>query len=137
MTTAQSCDTAAAVTFVEPMPGFDCDTSFTMAPIDPDGVLLSLRSERDASLRFVLTPAECFFDDYRPQLPRTVTDTLGAAEHLRLLLVLTITAGLADATANMRAPIALAPATGRAVQVVLDDDALAMRRPLVPAMADA
>ena len=48
-----------------------------------------------------------------------------------VLVVLSITSGLHDATANLRAPIVVAPATGRAVQVILEDESLPMRRPLL------
>jgi flagellar assembly factor FliW len=121
--------------FVEPMPGFDQESSYSLSAIDPNGLLLSMRSVREPQLRFVLTPSATFFDDYRPQLAPVVTDALGAdgPDDVELLLVLTIAEGLADATANLRAPIVVAPGTGRAMQVVLDDDTLPMRRPLVHA----
>jgi flagellar assembly factor FliW len=121
--------------FVEPMPGFDQENSYALSAIDPNGLLFSMRSVREPELRFVLTPSGTFFDDYRPELAPVVTDALGASgpDDVELLLVLTIAEGLADATANLRAPIVVAPGTGRAMQVVLDDDSLPMRRPLVEA----
>lgn len=132
-------ETATAILrFVEPMPGFEDHLDFTLNPIDPDGVLLALRSAREPDLRFVLTPADRFFPDYRPELGAAATSALGvpAGTELQFLLLLTITAELADATANLRAPIVTAGGTA-AVQVVLDDDALSMREPIVPAAVPA
>jgi flagellar assembly factor FliW len=126
---------ASIVQFVEPMPGFDDEKSYSLSAIDDHGVLLSLRSTRDPGLRFVLTSPELFFDDYRPELGPVVAEALDAGEdgEVQVLLVLTIGEGLQDATANMRAPIVLSTASGRAMQVVLDDETLPMRRPLASA----
>lgn len=121
------------LTFVEPLPGFEAEDSYTLDAIDDHGVLYSLRSVRDPGLRFVLTPAGCFFADYRPALGPAVAGSLGATDpaEVEVLLVLTINSGLAGATANLRAPIVVAAGSGRAMQVVLDDDTLPMRRPLL------
>jgi flagellar assembly factor FliW len=118
--------------FVEPLPGFAGEDEYTLEPIDPRGLLFSLRAVNEPSLRFVLTPADAFFDDYHPDVAGAVAPVLGG-EDISLLLVLTLGAGLADATANLRAPVVYAPASGRAVQVILDDEALPMRTPLLPA----
>lgn len=116
--------------FVEPIPGFVDHDDYTLEAIDPQGLLLSLRSVRTPDLRFVLAPAAAFFADYRPQLEDSLADDLGGSD-VDVLVVLTITNGLADATANLRAPVVVCPDTGRAVQVVLEDESLPMRRPLV------
>lgn len=119
------------LSFVEPLPGF-ADEAYTLTPIDEQGVLYSLRSVEHPELRFVLTPAGAFFPNYLPPVPDAVGDMLGSNE-VDVLLILAIGSSLSDATANLRAPIVLAPATGRAVQVILDDEALPMRAPLVAA----
>ncbi len=127
--------TAQEISFVEPILGFDGEHAYTLAAIDPQGVLYSLRSVQNPDLRFVVTPAQTFFTDYQPDLARVVSGVLGS-DDIDVLLVLTIGTGLADATANLRAPIAVATSTGRAVQVVLDDDSLPMRQPLLPRSAE-
>ena len=122
-----------AVHLVEPLPGFDDERAYRLAGIDDGGALLSLRSVNRPDLRFVLTPADCFFDDYRPGLTPVIAGSLGAPDldDLEVLLMLTISTGLAEATANLRAPIVVSRSTGRAMQVVLDDESLPMRRRLV------
>lgn len=129
MTSVMTPPTDRALRFVEPLLGFGDEDAYTLTEIDPDGVLLALRSVQDPTLRFVLTPAECFFDGYRPDLAGDVTDALGS--DLRLLLMLTIGTELSEATANLRAPIVVSPSTGRAMQVVLDDDTLPMQQALI------
>lgn len=124
---------ARQLSFVEPLPGF-ADEEFTLSPIDDQGALYSLRSQANPELRFVLTPAAVFFPSYRPEVDDAVGVLLGSDE-VDVMLMLTVGSSLADATANLRAPVVLAPATGRAIQVVLDDDALPMRAPLVAAAA--
>jgi flagellar assembly factor FliW len=126
---------ARIVNFVEPMPGFDDEKSYSLSAIDDQGILMALRSTRDPALRFVLLSPEQFFDDYRPELGPVVAEALdaGTDADVQVLLVLTIGEGLQDATANMRAPIVLSTTSGRAMQVVLDDETLPMRRPLAAA----
>lgn len=115
---------------VEPLPGFALDDAFTLTTIDDEGVLYSMRSVRDPQLRFVLTPAQVFFTDYRPDLISAVAGALGGRD-IEVMLILTIGSGLADSTANLRAPVAVCRSTRRAVQVVLEDEALPMYQPLL------
>jgi flagellar assembly factor FliW len=116
--------------FVEPLPGFAAEDEYILSAIDPRGLLYSLRSVQEPDVRFVLTPANAFFADYRPDVDDAIAPVLGA-EDIELFLVLTLGTGLSDATANLRAPIAVAASTARAVQVILDDEGLTMREPLV------
>lgn len=124
---------ATEIRFVEPLLGFEEHVAFELTDIDPAGILLSMRSQADQALRFVLTRPERFFADYAPALEPVVLEAVGASttEAVTVLVILTIPTGLADATANLRAPVVVSDDTGRAVQVVLDDDALSMNRPLV------
>lgn len=125
-------DTAVRLlSFVEPLPGFPDEDAYNLSAIDPRGMLYSLRSVTAPELRFVLTPTAVFFADYRPDIPAAVAHALGA-DDLELMLILSIGAGLADATANMRAPLAISPTTARAMQVILDDERLPMHRRLIP-----
>ncbi|HVU92067.1 MAG TPA: flagellar assembly protein FliW [Jatrophihabitans sp.] len=123
----------AEIRLVEPLLGFEGHLAFELSDIDPAGILLSLRSQLDPGLRFVLTRPERFFADYAPQMEPVVLEAVGAADAagVTVFVILTIGTGLADATANLRAPLVVADDTGRAVQVVLDDDTLSMNRPLV------
>lgn len=135
-------DTAAAparaITFVEPLAGFESETDFQLVPIDESGVLASLRSAHDPELRFVVSPAQVFFSDYAtalmPVLAGPVTRALDCDEgRLELYVVLTVAESLLASTANLRAPLVVDADTGRAVQVILDDASLPLHQPLVAA----
>ena len=121
------------VRLVEPLLGFDEFVAFELSDIDPAGILVSMRSRQDPALRFVLTRPEHFFADYQPELAPVVVEAVGAADpsKVQVFVILTILTGLADATANTRAPLIVSPDTGLALQVVLDDESLSMNRPLV------
>jgi flagellar assembly factor FliW len=122
-----------ALRFVEPLPGFDDEDAYTLAAIDDQGLLYALRSVRDPKLRFVLTPPAAFFEDYRPELPPVIINSLrsDSADDVEVLVMLTVPSSLVDATANLRAPIVVSTTTGLAMQVVLDDETLPMQRRLV------
>ncbi|WP_144872670.1 flagellar assembly protein FliW [Microbacterium sp. 1.5R] len=120
--TAITADTAAfAVEFVVPMPGLRPHTSFALEPIAGAEGLYALRAT-DADVRlFLLDPV---FNDfpYAPRISSGVRSDLGVgdADDLRLLIV----ANPSDdgVFVNLRAPIVIDPATGRAAQVILDDE---------------
>lgn len=124
---------ADALQFVRPLPGFSDETAYTLQAIDDHGVLFSMRSVGEPQVRFVLAPSDRFFDDYTPHIDDEVTRALGLVDgdEVTLMLMLTIADGLDDATANLRAPVVVANSSGRALQVILEDDSLPMRRPLV------
>jgi flagellar assembly factor FliW len=121
--------------FVEPLPGFPDDRSFTLAAVDPDGVLFTLRSVERPGLRFVVMPPATFFPDYQPEVTELHLAPLGAVTEveLQVLVIVSVQDGIADATANLLAPIVMIPASGRAMQVVLDDARLPLRAPLLAA----
>lgn len=127
----------AQVTMIEPLAGFETDTEFTLNAIDEAGMLQSLRSVRDTSLRFVVSPAAVFFASYRDSLTDVIAapvanalDVAQAHAELELYVMLTIGTSLTDTTANLRAPLVIDHVSGKAVQVILDDDTLPLRQPL-------
>lgn len=126
-------DSATRLHFIEPLPGFDSE-DYTLSPIDEHGLLYSLRSVDGPAVRFVLAAAPAFFPQYSPELAGVLAEPLGSDE-VDLLVMLTVGTALSDATANLRAPIAVARTTKRAVQVILDDDRLSMREPLLAQQA--
>jgi flagellar assembly factor FliW len=121
---------AQQLRFVDPLPGFPERDEYAFAPIDDRGVLYSLRAAGTPDLRLVLTAPDVFFADYHPNVPADIAESLGS-EELDVYVVVTIPSGLADATANLRAPVVVATATSRAAQVILEDDSLPMQQPLL------
>ncbi|UQX87936.1 flagellar assembly protein FliW [Jatrophihabitans telluris] len=125
---------ARLVEFVEPIPGFEDERDFSLAAIDAEGTLFSLRSLRTPQLRFVVMPPAGFFPDYEPAVNESDVAPLGdvADVELQLLVIVSVKDGIADATANLLAPIVMIPENGRAMQVVLDDPRLPLHAPLLP-----
>ncbi len=98
-------------------------------------MLYALRSARTPGLRFVLASPGVFFPDYVPDLTPAEVAPLGASagDELLVMVIVTVTSSLSDATANQLAPIVIAPDRGTAMQVVLADSGLPLRAPLLAA----
>ena len=100
---------------------------------DAEGRLFWLQSVAPDGPRFLAVDPAPYFPEYAPALPRAVCADLGLddpAEARLFCLVSVPPEGAAAATANLRAPVVVHPATGRAAQVVLLDGSHSLRRPL-------
>jgi flagellar assembly factor FliW len=123
----------AQISFTAPIPGFEDERDFEVAALDQHGVLYTLRSVRTPGLRFVVAAPGRFFPDYKPSLMPADVAALGVSDgdEVLLLVVVTVTNSIADATANLLAPIVIAAGRGTAVQLVLPDVDLPLRAPLL------
>jgi flagellar assembly factor FliW len=119
--------------FTDPLPGFPRHRDYALVAADTDGRLFWLQSVAPDGPRFLAVPPARFFPDYAPVLPGTVCAELGLADpaDAQLYCLLTVPRGdVGAATANLRAPVVVNPAGGRARQVVLADGNHPIRRPL-------
>jgi len=117
----------------EPLPGFPGHRDYVLVPAEDGGRLFWLQSMAPDGPRFLTGRADFFFPDYAPALPGAVREELGLHDgaEAELYCILTVPDGdVAAATANLRAPVVVHPATCRARQVVLQDGAHPIRRPL-------
>ena len=123
----------AQISFTAPIPGFEDEREFDVAALDQHGVLYTLRSVRTPGLRFVVAAPGRFFPDYKPSLMPADVAALGVSDgdEVLLLVVVTVTNSIADATANLLAPIVIAAGRATAVQLVLPDADLPLRAPLL------
>jgi flagellar assembly factor FliW len=122
-----------ALSLAEPLPGFPGHRDYVFVPAEDGGRLFWLQSVAPDGPRFLAVPATDYFPDYAPALPGAVCVELGLADpdQARLYCLVTVPAGdVAAATANLRAPVVVNPATHRARQVVLLDPRHPIRRPL-------
>ncbi len=122
-----------ALSFAEPLPGFPGHRDYVLVPAEDGGRVFWLQSVAADGPRFLAVPASAYFPDYAPRLPRAACDELGlddVADAWLLCLVTVPEGDVVAATANLRAPVVVNPATHRARQVVLLDAALPIRRPL-------
>ncbi|MCV2489479.1 flagellar assembly protein FliW [Geodermatophilus sp. YIM 151500] len=121
------------VTLADPVPGFPGHRDYVLVPADTGGLLYWLQSVAAEGPRFLVVPPAPYVPGYAPALPAAVCAELGLADRAdaRLLCLVTVPDGdVRSATANLRAPLVLNPATGRARQVVLADSSHAIRHPL-------
>jgi flagellar assembly factor FliW len=134
--TAQPAEALPTIEFVAPMPGFAGLTTFVLVRVDDSGPLYALTSLDQPDLRFLVIAPGAFFPEYAPEIDDETLDLLGGVsdpEQLLVLLVVTVSNGLADATANLMAPVIVDQGSRRAVQVVLAGSGLPVRAPLVEA----
>jgi flagellar assembly factor FliW len=118
---------------VDPLPGFPKHRDYVLVGADTDGLVFWLQSMAPDGPRFLAVPPAVYFPDYAPVLPGTVYAELGLEDPADALLYCLLTVPDGDvraATANLRAPVVVNPAAGRARQVVLADGMHPIRRPL-------
>ena len=132
-TTAPAPPSVQVLSFAEPLPGFPAHSDYVLVPGDAAGLLFWLQAVALDGPRFLAVAAREFFPDYAPVLPAAVRAELGLVDpaDARVLCLVTVPDGVvAEATANLRAPVVVAPSTHRARQVVQPDGSLPLRRRL-------
>jgi len=110
-----------------PMPGFPAHRQFVLVRLNDDGLLYAFTSIEDPELRFLVAPPEPFFPDYAPEIDDEVFKALNTKDPDRLLVMVVITAGVSETTANLLAPIIVDRDSRRAMQVVLQGTGLPVR----------
>ena len=115
------------ITMAVPMPGFPAHREFVLVRLNDEGMLYAFTSTKDPELRFLVAPPEPFFPEYAPEIDDDVFAALNSKDPDRLLLMVVITAGTNETTANLLAPIVVDRDSMRAVQVVLSGSGLPVR----------
>ena len=110
-----------------PMPGFPAHQQFVLVRLNDEGLLYAFTSIQDPELRFLVAPPEPFFPDYAPEIENEVFAALNTKDPDRLLVMVVITAGVNETTANLLAPIIVDRDSRRAMQVVLSDSKMPVR----------
>ena len=110
-----------------PMPGFPAHRQFVLVRLNDNGLLYAFTSVDDPNLRFLVAPPEPFFPDYAPEIENQVFAALNTKDPDRLLVMVVITAGVQETTANLLAPIIVDRDSRRALQVVLAGSDLPVR----------
>ncbi len=110
-----------------PMPGFPAHQQFVLVRLNDQGLLYAFTSVQNPDLRFLVAPPEPFFPDYAPEIENEVFAALNTKDPDRLLVMVVITAGVNETTANLLAPIIVDRDSRRAMQVVLNDSNMPVR----------
>jgi flagellar assembly factor FliW len=115
------------ISMAVPMAGFPAHQDFALVRLHEEGLLYALTSIKDPEIRFLVAPPEPFFPDYAPELENEVLATLNTKDPDRLLIMVVISAGADETTANLLAPIVIDRDSRRAMQVVLTGSAMPLR----------
>jgi flagellar assembly factor FliW len=120
--------------FVAAPPGMMSLRRFALDALDDMGALFAMRSTEQSGVRLFVVPPRMYVPDYVPAIDAETRAALGLADVDPVLLVV-VHPGEAGQppTANLLAPVAVNPATGAAMQVVLDGDEWPLRAPLAAA----
>ena len=120
--------------FVSAPPGMMSLRRFWLDALDDDGALFAMRSTEESGIRLFVVPPRVYVPGYAPAIDAESRAVLGLGETEPVLLVV-VHPGEAGTppTANLLAPVAVNPATGAALQVVLDGDEWPLRAPLAAA----
>ncbi len=117
--------------FPEGLIGFENLRDFIVMPNQKQGPLFWIQSVDDPDIAFVLTDPTNFFLDYRVAPNRRERSELAIedSDECYALAVVTVPPDR-KVTFNLMAPILFAPATNRAIQVVLENSQWQTRQPL-------
>jgi len=121
------------LTMTDPLPGFPGHRDYVLVPADAESRLYWLQSIAPDGPRFLAVRTAAFFPEYTPKLPGGLAAELdldGPLEAQLFCLVTVPDGDVAAATVNLRAPVVVNPAAGRARQVVLTDGVHSIRMPL-------
>ncbi|MEO3947272.1 flagellar assembly protein FliW [Gorillibacterium sp. CAU 1737] len=125
------------VTFPHGVPGFEEIHRFVLIKPEPELPFSYLQAVDELDLAFVVTDPFGFFADYEFELSEADQSDLSAEreDQLVVLTILTVRDDLAEATANLFAPVVINWETKKGKQVVLHDSGYSTKHPLLPAVA--
>ncbi|GID96762.1 flagellar assembly protein FliW [Amorphoplanes digitatis] len=115
------------IDMASPMAGFPAHRQFVLVRLNEQGLLYAFTSTQDPNIRFLVAPPEPFFPDYAPEIENDVLAALNTKDPDRLLVMVVITAGVEETTANLLAPIIVDRDSRRAMQVILQDSGMPVR----------
>ncbi|MFF7292659.1 flagellar assembly protein FliW [Microbacterium sp. NPDC008134] len=118
--------TAPVIEFAAPLLGLAPHTTFTLESIAGADGLHALRTT-DADVRLFVLEAPYVDRAYAPKVPASVRAELGASAGDALQVLVVANPGEDGVHVNLRAPIVVHPGTGRAAQVILEDQAYPIR----------
>jgi flagellar assembly factor FliW len=115
--------------------GFPEFTKFTLIKMNDEGLVYRLQSLEEAAINFVVVPAASFFPNYAPVVDDEVAKRfdLESGPEVLLLLVVTLGETFKDSTVNLMAPLLLDPNAQIAEQIIVENDNLSVRTPLMAA----
>jgi len=115
------------ITFPQGILGLGAHTDFTLYDVDETSRMLVAKD--DPTLRLLLTDPTAIDPDY--PIARAISRYPFGNEEVAVASVVTRPADGSTPTVNLAAPLLIGMTSRKAVQVILDDDRLSLRAPLV------
>ena len=115
--------------------GFPEMTRFALVKMNDEGLVYRLQSLDSEEVNFVVVPAMSFFPSYTPIVGDEVADrfNLAAGADVLVLLIVTLGETFKQSTVNLMAPLLLDPVQQIAEQVIIENEDLSIRAPLLAA----
>jgi carbon storage regulator CsrA len=121
-------DEPVIINFPRGVLGLGAHTDFVLYDVDESSRMLVAKD--DPTLRLLVTDPTCVDPNY--PVERAVSRYPFGDEELAVAAVVTRPADGSPATVNLAAPLVIGMSSRKAVQVILDDERLPLRAPLLP-----
>jgi flagellar assembly factor FliW len=118
--------TTVDVEFVSALPGLAPHTAFTLDRIDGAQGLHALHAV-EGSVRLFLLDSQSVGQGYRPPIARGILAEIGAGDESEVRVFVVVNPAEDGIYLNLRAPIVVHRSTGRAVQIILEDQSYPVR----------
>lgn len=120
--------------FERGIPGFEEETKFVLLPADPsaDSPFFFLQSAEHPAISFFLADPFVFLPEYEVKLDDALTEQLKLEDPTEAIVLVTVTPNkqIADATANLKAPIVINNHKQLGKQIVLQNPNYQVKHPL-------
>ena len=115
--------------------GFPELTRFALVKMNNEGLVYRLQSLESEAVNFVVVPATSFFPTYAPIVDDEVAERFNLASGADVLVLMIVTLGesFKQSTVNLMAPLLLDPVQQIAEQVIIENEDLSVRAPLLAA----
>ena len=115
--------------------GFPELTRFALVKMNDERLVYRLQSLDSEAVNFVVVPAMPFFPTYAPIVGDEVAERFNLVAGVDVLVLLIVTLGetFKQSTVNLMAPLLLDPVQQIAEQVIIENEDLSVRAPLLAA----
>lgn len=125
-------DESNIIHFEHGIPGFEEEKQFILLPVEENSAFQVLQSTQLENLTFILidiyTIAKCYSFDLDDATVHALQ--IKEEKEIAIFAIVTLNETLAQSTANLKAPIVINTTNNKAKQVILNDEAYAIRQPL-------
>lgn len=125
-------DPSEVLKFEHGIPGFENETSFVLLPLEDKSMYQILQSTKTEGLAFILTTPYAVVSDYNFDLDESTVKALEVKSEtdVAVFSIVSLKETLNNSTVNLKAPIVLNTKNNKAKQVILDNEAFAIRHRL-------